>query len=77
MAGALTERAFVESLDRAGFTGVAVLEREPYGVEDLALEPTFDDALVALMRRVLPARLQRRVGVRLLVRAVRPDQPAR
>lgn len=74
MAGALTERAFVESLDRAGFTEVVVLARAPYGLADLAREPTFDDELVAVMRRVLPERLQRRVGVRLVVRAQRPAQ---
>jgi hypothetical protein len=69
VSGALTERAFVENLTRAGFTGVRVRERVPYGLEDLEAEPTFPDDLVALMRRLLPPRLQARVGVRIVLEA--------
>lgn len=73
MAGALTERAFVENLTRAGFDGIRVRERLPYGLDDLAAEPTFPEDLVALMRRLLPSRLHARVGVRIVVEA-RPAQ---
>ena len=69
MSGALTERAFVENLTRAGFTDVRVHERVPYGLDDLAAEPTFPADLVALMRRLLPPRLQARVGVRIVLEA--------
>lgn len=69
MGGALTERAFVENLARAGFEDVRVRERVPYGLSDLESEPAFPDDLVALMRRLLPPRLQARVGVRLVLEA--------
>lgn len=74
MSGALTERAFVENLTRAGFADVRVRERVPYGLADLEAEPTFPDDLVALMRRLLPPRLQARVGVRIVLEA-RPVPP--
>jgi hypothetical protein len=69
VSGALTERAFVENLQRAGFTDVTVRERMPYGLADLAREPTFPADLVALMRQLLPPALQRRVGVRIVLAA--------
>jgi hypothetical protein len=72
VAGALTERAFVESLERTGLTGVSVLERTPYGLDDLVHEPTFPPDLIALMRRILPARVQRRVGLRVVITARAP-----
>lgn len=67
MAGALTERAFVETMCRAGLADVTVHERIPYGLADLALDPTFTPDLIALMRRVLPEHVQRRVGLRIVV----------
>ncbi len=74
MSGALTERAFVESLDRAGFGRTVVHERVPYGLDDLAREPTFTPGLVALMRRLLPPRAQDRIGVRLVISAESPAE---
>lgn len=76
MAGALTERAFVETLERSGFRDIAVVERTPYGVDELADEPLFGPDLIALMRRLLPAAVQKRVGVRLVVVATSPPTPA-
>lgn len=72
MAGALTERAFVETLERSGFRDVDVVERTPYGVDDLAHEPLFGPDLIALMRRLLPPAVQQRVGVRIVVVATTP-----
>ena len=76
MAGALTERAFVENLTRAGFQDVRVRERVPYGLSDLEAEPAFPEDLVALMRRVLSPRLQARVGVRVVLEARPVPRPA-
>lgn len=73
MSGALTERAFVENLAHAGFVDVRVRERVPYGLEDLAAEPTFPEDLIAVMHRLLPPRLHARVGVRIVLEA-RPAQ---
>lgn len=75
MGGALTERAFVENLARAGFEQVRVCERVPYGLAVLEAEPAFPPDLVDLMRRLLPRRLQARVGVRLVL-AARPGAPS-
>ena len=47
MAGALTERDFVNKLDRAGFVDVEVLEREPLRIDDCALYPLFTEELLA------------------------------
>ena len=72
MSGALTERAFVENLRRAGFSDVRVRERVPYGLGDLEREPTFAPDLVDLMRRLLPVSVQARIGVRLVLTATGP-----
>ena len=73
MAGALTERDFVAKLERAGFVEVEVVERSPLGVADCALYPLFTAELLELMRQLLPAGRQRRVGVAVVVRARLPQ----
>jgi hypothetical protein len=46
VAGALTERDFVEKLEQAGFGGIEVHHREPVSVDDLALYPLFTPELI-------------------------------
>jgi arsenite methyltransferase len=41
VAGALTERDFVQKLERAGFVDIEVLERSTMGIDDCALYPLF------------------------------------
>ena len=41
MAEALTERDFVEKLEKAGFGDIEVHQREPMSVDDLTLYPLF------------------------------------
>lgn len=72
MAGALTERDFVAKLEKAGFGAVRVLERAPLGLDDLARYPLFTPELLALMRDLIPADAQRRIGVAIVVRARHP-----
>ena len=72
MAGALTERAFVERLAKSGFADVTVLERETYGVSELEAEPLFPHDLIAAMRRLIPPDVQERIGVRIVVTAKKP-----
>lgn len=48
-----------------------MLQREPVGIEDLALYPLFDDRLLALMRRLIAPHKQDAVGVAIIVRARR------
>ena len=71
MSGALAERDFVEKLEKAGFTGVEVLHREPVSIDDCALYPLFTDDLISLMRRLIPASQQEAVAVSVVVRAER------
>lgn len=72
MSGALTERAFVHHLERAGFHDVQVLRREPYGVDELEGEPPITPDLIDLMRRLLPVEVQREIGRLIVVTARRP-----
>ena len=51
MSRALTERDFVEKLQRDGLSEIEVLQHEPIGIDDCALYPPFDDKLLVLMRR--------------------------
>ena len=69
MSGARAERDFVEKLTRVGFENIVVTTRRPWSVDDCALYPLFDDDLVALMRRVMPAEKQGRVGDSIVIKA--------
>ncbi len=74
MAGALTERAFVQGLEKAGFADVTVVDRVSYGVAELAAEPLFPTDLVDLMRRLLPPQVQESIGARIVITATNPLQ---
>ena len=69
MAGALTERDFVEKLEQAGFGDVEIHQREPASVDDLALYPLFTDELIELMRTLIPPERQTAVATAVVVTA--------
>ena len=69
MAGALTERDFVEKLERAGFGDISVHHREPVSVDDLALYPLFTTELLDLMRRLIPLERQAAVATAVVITA--------
>lgn len=69
MAGALTERDFVEKLEQAGFGEIEVHVREPASVDDLALYPLFTDELIALMRQLITPDRQSAVATAIVVTA--------
>jgi hypothetical protein len=71
VAGALTERDFVEKLEKAGFEGIEVRHREPVSVDDLALYPLFTAELIELMRTLIPPERQRAVATSIVVTARR------
>jgi len=71
VAGALTERDFVQKLERAGFVEIEVLERTPMGIDDCALYPLFTEELLAIMRDVIPEERLDRIGVCAIIRARR------
>jgi arsenite methyltransferase len=69
VAGALTERDFVTKLERAGFTGIEILERTPMGIDDCTLYPLFTAEVLDLMRALIPRRRQQAIGTAIVVRA--------
>jgi arsenite methyltransferase len=70
VAGALAERVFVEKLQKVGFGAIEVVSREPWSIGDCALYPLFDDELIALMKRVIPAEKQSHIGDSIVVKAL-------
>jgi arsenite methyltransferase len=72
IAGALAENDFVYKLSRAGFTDIEVVHREPLGIDDCALYPLFSDAVISLMKRLIPADRHGAVAVAIVVRATLP-----
>lgn len=69
MSGALTERDFVEKLEKAGFTGVEVVHRRPISVDEWSIYPLFTDELLSLMRELIPQDKQDAVAVSVVVKA--------
>jgi arsenite methyltransferase len=69
VAGALTERDFVEKLEQAGFRELQVHHREPVSVDDLALYPLFTTELIELMRTLIPLDRQNAVATAVVITA--------
>ena len=69
MAGALTERDFVEKLEQAGFGEIEIHQREPASVDDLSLYPLFTDELIELMATLIPPERQAAVATAVVVTA--------
>jgi arsenite methyltransferase len=67
VAGALTERDFVEKLEKAGFADILVHDREPVSVDDLALYPLFTPELIRLMRTLIPPERQAAVATSVVI----------
>lgn len=72
MAGALTERVFVDKLVGVGFRDVEVLGRVPFGLGDAAEYPLFTPDLIELMRVLLPAARQSEVALAITLTARKP-----
>jgi arsenite methyltransferase len=71
VAGALTERDFVEKLEKAGFSEIEVRQREPVSIDDLALYPLFTPELIQLMRTLIPPERQVAVATAVVITASR------
>jgi arsenite methyltransferase len=71
VAGALTERDFVEKLQKAGFGEIEVHHREPVSVDDLALYPLFTPELIQLMRKLIPPDRHAAVATSVVITARR------
>jgi arsenite methyltransferase len=72
VSGALAERVFADKLTKVGFTGVEVLDRQPFGLADAALYPLFTPELIELMRDLLAPAQHAEVAVAVTVSASKP-----
>ena len=72
LSGALSETALYKGLRRAGFRAVAVEGLHPFGVAECALYPLFNEGLLELLRRVVPADRQDRIAQSVFVEARKP-----
>jgi len=77
IAGALSERVFVDKLDRAGLVDIEMGERSSLTLDDLALYPLFTPQVLSLMGRLLPADAQQHVATSVIARARKPVAPTR
>lgn len=74
VSGALSEIDYIEKLKRSGFTGVQVLHREPFSVDDCALYPLFPlfpEDLIRLMKKLIAPEKQNAVAVAVVITASR------
>jgi arsenite methyltransferase len=69
VAGALTERDFVDKLERGRFAEITVHERRPVSIDDLTLYPLFTDELIDLMRKLIAPDRQGAVATAVVVTA--------
>jgi hypothetical protein len=69
VAGALTERDFVEKLEQAGFGAIEIHQRESTSIDDLALYPLFTPELIELMRTLIPRERQSAVATSVVLTA--------
>jgi arsenite methyltransferase len=76
VAGALAEDDFVYQLEKAGFTDVEVLDREPLSISDCALYPLFSAEVITLMRDLIPEEKHAAVAVAVVIKARRGAPPA-
>ena len=69
MAGALTERDFVEKIVQAGFRDITIHQRESVSIDDLALYPLFTNEVIELMRTLIPTKRQTAVATAIVLTA--------
>ena len=69
LSGALSEIALYKALRRAGFRDVALEPHGSFGIAECALYPLFTDALLEMLRTLVPAERHDRIAASVLVRA--------
>ena len=72
LSGALSETALYKGLRRAGFRDVGIEPLGDFGIEDCALYPLFNDDLLGLFRRLVPAERLGRIARNVFVRGRKP-----
>ena len=56
-------------MERVGFVDIEVVFREDRSIDDFALYPLFDDALIALMRELIPVEQHHAVATAIMIKA--------
>jgi SAM-dependent methyltransferase/TusA-related sulfurtransferase len=69
VAGVLTERLYLEKLERAGFDDVRVVDRQPFGIDECAEYPLFTEELITLMRTLIPPARHDSVATSVVIKA--------
>jgi SAM-dependent methyltransferase len=72
LSGALSEIALYKGLRRAGFREVDIEPLDDFGIGECALYPLFNDDLLGLLRRLVPADRHDRIARSVFVRARKP-----
>lgn len=77
LSGALSEIALYKGLRRAGFRDVGIDSLDDFGIGECALYPLFNDELLGLVRRLVPAERHDRIARSVFVHARKPapDEP--
>jgi arsenite methyltransferase len=72
LSGALSETALYKGLRRAGFRDVGIDPVDDFGIEECALYPLFNDALIGLLRRLVPEERHSRIARSVFVHGRKP-----
>ena len=72
LSGALSETALYKGLRRAGFRDVGIDPVDDFGIEECALYPLFNDALLELLRRLVPEERHSRIARSVFVHGRKP-----
>jgi arsenite methyltransferase len=72
LSGALSETALYKGLRRAGFRDVGIEPLGDFGIEECALYPLFNNELLGLFRRLVPAERLGRIARNVFVRGRKP-----
>ena len=72
LSGALSETALYKGLRRAGFRDVGIEPLGDFGIEECALYPLFNDELLGLFRRLVPAERLGRIARSVFVHGRKP-----
>jgi arsenite methyltransferase len=72
LSGALSEVAFYKGLRRAGFRDVSITPLAGFGLAECALYPLFNEELLTLLARLVPAERHDRIAASVLIRARKP-----
>jgi SAM-dependent methyltransferase len=72
LSGALSETALYKGLRRAGFRDVGIDPVDDFGIEECALYPLFNDALLGLLRRLVPQERHGQIARSVFVHGRKP-----